>query len=154
MDREKKLLEQYGRLVDIGLHYDQKLWLIPGAGYAVLGILVNAMVSMDTNQLFARAILAIISPMIFSGFLLQLVKDRAFQLGNQYALDQIKKDLEMVDTSEFVGTQPDQIRDRWFIRWTREWSATNTVIYIMMITVLAQIALAIHYLSALFSTKP
>ncbi len=124
MDREKALIEQYGRLIDVGLHYDQKLWLVPGAGYAVVGILLNAIVSMSDDQNFAKA----------------------FQLGNQYALGQVKKELGMVETNEFAGIQPANPKDRWFIRSSRTWSAANTLFYIMLLTVMAQVGMAVYYL--------
>src|SRR5271157_3231584 len=111
MKKEDALLEQYKTLMDVGIHYDQKLWLIPSAAYTVVGILVNAIIALDPKRLDVKAGLLLISSIVFFGFLLQLIKDRAFQLGNQYALNEVKKKLGMVETNEFAGIQPANAKD-------------------------------------------
>jgi hypothetical protein len=131
------LLSQYEKMMSLGTHYDQKLWLIPSSAYAILGIFYNFIFS--SHEPFISFLLSIISSFIFSGFLLQFLKDRSFQLGNQHALNNIKQKLKMVETSEFSGEQPSDLKDRWFIKRIRKQSVFNIMFYLMLITWACQI---------------
>jgi hypothetical protein len=139
------LLSQYEKMMALGTHYDQKLWLIPSGAYVILGIFYNFIFSSHVSPAF-RCLLSIVSSGIFLGFLIQFVGERSFQLGNQRALNIIKKKLLMVETNEFSGeqTSEDPTKDRWFIRLIRKrkWSAFNTMFYIMLITLAFQIVVA------------
>ena len=146
MDKDRALMKQYSKMMDLGRHYDQKLWLIPGAAYAVSGVILKEILSLDAGQVALKVLLASVSTMIFFGFLMQLIKDRAFQLGNQDALNNVKTKLGMEEANEFSGVQPDNPKDRWFIQLTRKWSAANTVIRIMIILLLAQLCLVGYFL--------
>jgi len=88
-----------------------------------------------------------VSFIIFGGFLWQFVGDRSFQLGNQRALNIIKKKLPMVETNEFSGEQAseDPKKDRWFIRLYRKKKcpkAVDVMFYFMLLTLACQIVVA------------
>lgn len=140
MNHNDALHLQYEKLVDLGLHYDQKLWLIPSAAYSILVVSYYGIFSTELPVQF-RPYFAGLALLAFLGFLIQLIKDRTLQLGNQAAIDEVKKQLQMVSTSEFVGVQPRDSKDRWFIRATRGFSAVITVVYIMMATALFQVGI-------------
>lgn len=150
MKKKEILFGQYEKMMELGIHYDQKLWLIPGAAYTVSAIFFNVIFSSESS-IFIRFVLSVLNFIIFFGFLIQFVKDRAFQLGNQYALDEIKKEMGMVATNEFSGMQPSHPRDRWFIRLTRNWSAVTTIIHVMLLTLLVQLGFAVYFLGDLIN---
>lgn len=152
MTKEEVLTRQYEKMIDVGLHYDQKLWLIPGAAYTISAVFYNVILSSSVMP-FARAAIASLNSLIFFGFLIQFIKDRAFQLGNQQAVNEIKNQIGMASVSEFAGAQPFSSRDRWFIRLTRNWSAANSVVYVMLLTLSFHITVAVFFLFKCFFSR-
>ena len=145
MEKMDALALQYEKLVEIGLHYDQKLWLIPSAAYSLLAAAYYGILSTGISQNM-QVSLSTLTFVVFSGFTLQFVKDRAYQLGNQTAIDQIKHELGMVAVSEFAGIHPSRADDRWYIRRTRHISAASTTVYIMLLTLLFQLSCVAYFL--------
>jgi len=142
-EKIKVLLSQYEKMMTLGTYYDQKLWLIPSSAYVILGIFYNFIFSPDVESVISF-LLSILICFIFFGFLLQFVGDRSFQLDNQRGLNIIKEKLNMVYTSEFSGERLSDPKDRWFIRLikNKNVSVFNIILYIMLLTLTCQIAVA------------
>jgi hypothetical protein len=138
--------EQYKQLCSNGRHYDQKLWLVPSAAYAVSALLYSIIFSPDTPPI-ARLFLSVASAVIFSGFIFQYVKDRAFQLEGQAMINEMHELYpDLLRGSEYSGALKGDPKDRWFIRVTRRQSAANFVFYIMLTTLMGQAGVALYWL--------
>ncbi len=84
------LLEQYKELCNDDRHYDQKLWLIPSAACTVSTLFFRVIFDLDlSDSPGVRLLLSLVSTLVFSGFLLQYIKDRTFQLEIQNAIKKI-----------------------------------------------------------------
>ncbi|MBI5353850.1 MAG: hypothetical protein HZB50_14500 [Chloroflexi bacterium] len=138
LEREQEaLIEQYKELCSDSRHYDQKLWLIPSAAYTTSALFYNALfnINYDIN---VRIMLASLNVMIFSGFLLQYIKDRAFQLELQSGVTKVQeKILGMMKISQYSAILSSHPQDRWHIKLFRKTSASNYVFSILLITLLA-----------------
>lgn len=143
-DSSSMKLEQYKQLCGDSRHYDQKLWLIPGAAYTASALFYSIIFNYSGYNYLIRIVLQGLELLIFSGFLVQYVKDRSFQLEIQNAIDEIQEtNPDMVKVAQYAGNLKGHPKDRWFIRALRKYSAANFVFYIMFTTVLTQIGILI-----------
>ena len=55
MEQHEALQIQYEKLIEIGLHYDQKLWLIPSAAYSLLAVSYYGIFSSEVSPKFRIA---------------------------------------------------------------------------------------------------
>ncbi len=140
IEREQEaLIEQYKELCSDSRHYDQKLWLIPSAAYTTSALFYNALfnVNYDIN---VRVMLASLNVIIFSGFILQYIKDRAFQLELQGGVTKVQeKILGMVKIGQYSAILGSHPQDRWYIKLFQRTSASNYVFNVMSITLLAHL---------------
>lgn len=141
-----RLVDQYKELCNDSRHYDQKLWIIPGAAYTLSALFYKVII--ETTVLNGKVFLSLLNTLIFSGFLFQYVKDRAFQLEIQTALKKIqdRNKNELINVAQYTGELENDTNDRWFIRVTKKHSAANYVFYVMFITLLVDIVIAVHFL--------
>ena len=82
MDEKKEtapIPDQYRELNFYARHYDQRLWMVPGAAYT-LSILFYSIIFKTGTLLLGRVVLAVLNAAIFSAFFIQFIKDRCFQL--------------------------------------------------------------------------
>ena len=137
------LIEQYKELCNDSRHYDQKLWLIPSAAYTVSALFYSVIFDLSRN-LDVRLLLSLVNTLIFSGFLLQYVKDRTFQLEIQNAINKAQEQMpDMVKVSQYSGMISTHPEDRWFIKRYRQTSAANYIFYIMLLTLLVQLGISV-----------
>lgn len=97
--------DQYRELNLYARHYDQRLWMIPSAAYGLSLFFCGTIFKLDT-VLTGRAVLAALNAVIFSGFLMQYVKDRCFQLSIQNTLSRFD------DFGATVGDKPVDEKDK------------------------------------------
>ena len=84
---------------------------------------------------------------IFSGFLLQYIKDRAFQLEIQAAINNAQQQMpDMVSVSQYVGVKRVDSNDRWFIKLFKAKSAANYVFYIMLVSLFVHLGISIIFI--------
>ena len=119
--------------------------MIPGAAYG-LSVLFCGVIFYRDAVLTVQAALATLNAVIFSGFLMQYVKDRCYQL-------HIQKEINRFDNlGATVGDKPIDRKDRWFIKFAKTHvRAANYVFYVMLFTLLAYGAVAFYYIKALVS---
>lgn len=133
------LTEQYRQLCKDSRHYDLKLFLFPSIAY-VISVLFYSLIFDYGRDLPARLLLAALNGVIFSGFLFQFVKDRAFQLEIQSAIRKIQENSpDMVQVSQYSGSLAGEPQDRWFIKLLRKYSAANYVFYVLLLTLLIHV---------------
>src|SRR5438105_4420114 len=141
------LPDLYTQLNNTGRHYDQKLWVVPGTAIGLSALIAAAAFKADTSTL-GRLTLSIINAAAFSGFLVQFVKDRCFQLANQAALDRLDP------YGAFVGDLSLHPKDRWFIRFAKQHvRAVNYMFYVLLIVLGIHCAIAISSIVAAFTAQ-
>jgi hypothetical protein len=143
--RSQALLEQYKEFCKDSRHYDQKLWIIQSAAYTSSAFLYLAIFDGGKYPLSARLLLAVANVFIFAAFLIQYVKDRAFQLNLQQGIGRILEAIDgITNISQYTGELQGVARDRWFIRVLRRHSAANVVFYVMLILLFLHVSVAVY----------
>ena len=139
-------VDQYRELHALGRHYDNRLILIPGAAFSLAAAITGGLYKF--GELFSpsmRSILFITNALIFSIFIFQYVKERAFQLQNQREIKSLENlhSTGIVRSTAFTGPLGYDPKDSWFIKCTRQLSAANYAFYIMMFVQIALVILAV-----------
>jgi hypothetical protein len=136
---------QYAELSNDGRHYDHKLWLIPSAAYGVSALFYRVIFESISlpNVCF---LLSILNSLVYSGFLFQFVKDRAYQLENQSDLNRCESETSgMIKVVRFAGQLKADPKDRWFIRWLKPYSAANWICYLMISLLVFDVGLSAYF---------
>lgn len=142
-DKNLTNADKYKELQALGRHYDQKLWLIPGAAYAASAVLY-AIIFKGETVLLGRVVLSLLNPVIFLGFLFQFLKDRCFQLENQSILK------EYGDQNSFSGDLNVVEQDRWYIRFAKKYVvAANYLFYTMFLCLIVHVLVALYFIISL-----
>jgi len=148
MDTTKQTVspsDQYRELNLYARHYDQRLWLVPGAAYT-LSVVFYSIIFNANTVLTGRTTLALLNTAIFSGFLMQFLKDRCFQLRIQEQLDGFD------DFGATVADHRIDAKDRWFIKQAKQHvRAVNYVFYMMLFTLAMHTLVAAGYVVKLMS---
>jgi len=133
-----KKIDQYKELCADGRHLDNKMWLLPTTAFTILILGDKAVEGIDLNCVAALVAFAVTAA--YLAIFVAFVKYRAYQLENQRAILKLTESItEFTEVKQYaLLPRSRDPSDRWFIRLVTAFSATNFVVYIMLILLALQ----------------
>lgn len=135
--------DQYKELCANSRHHDNRLWIIPTTAYTLA--LVGLKYAFETSNRVACIAAALLVVLLFSGFLWQFVRYVAYGHASNLDIKKIetKAQLENVVHNYGLNKAPDGTK-RWFIRLGARFSAATVMFYVMLLTWLGLISIAVY----------
>lgn len=133
-----EVVEQYKELCNTGRSIDTKLWSLPTAAFTFEALAIQGYLMFPSMD--GRRFVATIAILILSGFLVQLIRFRGYQLNCEKEIkDLVKSKLpDFADVSQFAGLPRLPKNVFWLIRWIR-FSSTTYMIIIMILVLGANV---------------
>ncbi len=153
VDEERTLLiEQYKELCANGRNIDNKLWAFPTTALTFEAAATKFLL-VDSPPADVALVVSFLLLIVFSGFLVQLIRFRAYQINTEAAIAALlERHLpELVHVQQFTGLSvPQAAADiPWFVQLVR-FSSTNYVAGVMGVVLLVNVLIVIRSAAALF----
>lgn len=131
-----EVIEQYKELCNTGRSIDTKLWSLPTAAFTFEALAIQGYLMFDSPD--GRRFVAIVAILIFSGFLIQLIRFRGYQLNCERAIKELVRSKlpGLSDVNQFAGLPRLPKNVFWLIRWVR-FSSTTYMIWVMILVFVA-----------------
>jgi len=135
-------IEQYKELCSDGRLLDRVLWLIPTVAFTISLLILRTLP--EITDLQHRIVMAIISTMIHSAFILQFIKYCAYQHENQQAILKFTKEYEslgFVEVTQYSGLRKVPLGANIFVQKLSHLSSATYMTWIMIGVLILEIGI-------------